>query len=113
MLYKVTRNTMINGKIAFENEVIDLEDSEVTRGLISDGNIVEASKADKEAGHVPAEDPNAQTTADEGGTANSVPFPQGSQEAGSAPSPSDVAKAAGLENNPPSSLSNEPPLNIQ
>lgn len=117
MQYRVTRNTIIGSQMVTEGQVVDLEKTEFVQGLVDDGNLVEVSKKDIEAGHVPVEDPSVQTPAGEGATATQVPFQENGSTVGETPSvaPSDVEKAAELENNPPSTLSTEPisPLNIQ
>ena len=39
MLYKVLRNTMINGAIANEGSFVQIDDSEYAESLLADGNI--------------------------------------------------------------------------
>ncbi|HMT18560.1 MAG TPA: hypothetical protein PKD15_00830 [Candidatus Saccharibacteria bacterium] len=114
MQYIVTRNTFINGNLCLEDSTVELEDNETTQSFLNDGNIRPYDA--KIDAPVPVEAPvveQSQPASVAGAPTEPTPL-VGSDEAGSVqasevlpPSPSDVAKAAELENNPPSTGSQE------
>lgn len=106
MLYKVLRNTMINGAIANEGSFVQIDDSEYAESLLADGNICQ-----DDGQSIPVEQPVVVTEPSVAGTeatASPIPLEPSLPTQPSEPSLSEVANAAELENIPPSSDSTPP-----